>query len=76
VNFTKQEKSLLRRVMRELGRRGGKASANSLTPEQRRARATKAAHAAAKSLTPTERSSKAAKAGRARQAKRKEASHA
>lgn len=69
MRFTKQEQTLLRRVMRELGRRGGKASANSLTPEQRRARATKAAHAAAKSLTPAERSAKATKAGRARQAK-------
>ncbi len=55
--------------MRELGRLGGKASANSLTPAERSARATKAAHAAAKSLTPAERSAKAAKAGRARQAK-------
>lgn len=68
MKFTKQEQTLLHRVMRELGRRGGKASANSLTPEQRRARATKAAHAAAKSLTSAERSAKAAKAGRARQA--------
>jgi len=68
VKFTKQEQTLLHRVMRELGRRGGKASANSLTPQQRRARATKAAHAAAKSLTSAERSAKAAKAGRARQA--------
>lgn len=73
MKFTKPEQTLLNRVMRELGRRGGKASANSLTPEQRRARATKAAHAAAKSLTPAGRSAKAAKAGRARQAKRKEA---
>jgi hypothetical protein len=76
MKFTKQEQTLLHRVMREFGRRGGKASAQSLSPEQRSERATKAARAAAKSLSPAERRAKAAKAGRARQAKRKAAMHA
>lgn len=75
MNFTKQERTLLRRVMRELGRRGEKASAARMTPEQRQQRATKAARAAANSLSPAERRAKAVKAGRARQAKRRAVQH-
>lgn len=42
MRITKQQRAVLSRVMRQLGRQGGKASAARLTPEQRRARSTKA----------------------------------
>ena len=45
--ISKKERASLTSVLRELGRRGGKASASALTPEQRRARAVKAGNASA-----------------------------
>jgi hypothetical protein len=42
MRITKEQQALLSAALRELGRRGGKASAAALTPEQRRARAVKA----------------------------------
>jgi len=45
MKITKSQRALLSTVMRELGRRGGKASAAALTPEERRAKATKAGRA-------------------------------
>lgn len=42
LKITARQRSVLRNVMRELGRRGGKASAKALTAEQRRAKARRA----------------------------------
>jgi hypothetical protein len=55
---------------RLLGARGGAASAASLTPEQRKDRASAAGRASASSLTPEERSQRARKAVQARWARR------
>lgn len=44
-------KDLIRQVMAELGSRGGKRSLETMTPEERSARAKKAATAAAKKRT-------------------------
>jgi hypothetical protein len=55
---------LIRQVMAELGSRGGKRSLETMTPEERTARAKKAALAAAKKRT-------AERIARERQAKRK-----
>ncbi len=45
MKVTAREQKLLSRVLRELGRKGGRASARVLTPEQRTARARKAGRA-------------------------------
>jgi hypothetical protein len=42
MRITKEQQALLSATLRELGRRGGKASAAALTPEQRHARGVKA----------------------------------
>jgi hypothetical protein len=47
MKFTKQQRALLSAVMRDLGRRGGLATAANMTPEQRRARSSKALQARA-----------------------------
>jgi hypothetical protein len=56
----------MREAARQLGAAGGKASAASLTPEQRKARASAAGKAAALNLTPEQRSERARKAVAAR----------
>jgi hypothetical protein len=70
--MSKKERDVLAKVLRQLGSIGGKASADSLTPEQRRARARKAGKASAKSLSRDERRARAVKAGKASAAKRRE----
>ena len=45
MKFTKQQRALLSAVMRDLGRWGGLATAARMTPEQRRARSSKARQA-------------------------------
>lgn len=45
MKFTTKQRALLKTVMRELGRQGGKASAAALTPAQRHAKAVKAGRA-------------------------------
>ena len=55
-----------KRIVAEMGRKGGKASAAALTPEQRQARASAAGKASAAAMTPKQRKERARRAGSAR----------